>query len=211
MKVNPENFLFYIKKPLFFITEVLDIVITYDTSVSMGYIYLQPSRRYLNFLKENKDDLISYVGNHKCKISFLTDEFILEKLQQLKRSTKIYSHALYDGELNQEYQNDLDQDGYLIGIELSLHPERFSTLLQHAFRCYSLIWNERPMHLYTFEEDDLVFYSRNILYPLHWDRDSYIIVYRDPKNQIGYIRGLLTANEERYPSSYLLQPLFYVK
>lgn len=178
----------------------------------MGFIYLQPPRNYLDFLKENEDDLISYVGNHRCKVSFLTDEFILEKLQQLKRSTKIYSHAFYDGELLHEYENDLDQEEYLIGIELSLHQERFLTLLQQdAFRCYSLTWNETRMHLYTFEEDDAVFYSRNILYPLHWDHDTYIIVYTDPKDRVGYIRGLLTSNEDRYPSSYLLHPLFYVK
>lgn len=178
----------------------------------MGYIYLQPPRNYLNFLKENKDDLISYVGNHKSRVSFLTDEFILEKLQQLKQSTKIYNHALYDGELDHEYQNDLDQDGYLIGIELSLHQERFLTLIQQdAFRCYSLIWNESPMNLYTFEEENLVFNSRNILYPLHWNCDSYLIVYTDPQDQVGYIRGLLTSNTELYPPSYLLQPLFYLK
>ncbi|TCP69252.1 hypothetical protein [Baia soyae] len=178
----------------------------------MGYIYLQKPHNCLKFLRAREDDLISYEGNGEYQIPFLQDEFVLDKLLTLQQSSKIYSHAYRDGEFLHEYQNDLDSEGYVTGIEISLRKECFLTLLQgNSFRCYSFTWNENPMRLFTFEEESIVFNSRNILYPLHWDYDSFLIVDIDPVSKIGHIRGLLTSNEERYPSLYLLQPLFFLK
>ncbi|MDQ0415997.1 hypothetical protein J2Z48_000155 [Croceifilum oryzae] len=188
------------------------MIITCDSSVNMGYIYLQQPRNCLEFIQTREDDLISSIGTRGYQIPLLRDEFVLDKLLKLKQSSKIYTHAHRDGEFHYEYQNDLDSEGYLTGIEISLHKECFLALLQqNSFRCYSFSWNHKQMRLFTFEDENVVFNSLNILYPLHWDHDSFLIVDIDPVSKIGRIRGLLTSNEDRYPTPYLLQPLFFIK
>ncbi|SDY12049.1 hypothetical protein [Thermoactinomyces sp. DSM 45892] len=189
------------------------MIITCDSSVNMGYIYLQKPHNYLKLRREREGDLISYAENLEYhQIPFVQDESVLDKLLHLKQSPKIYSHAYRDGEFFHEYQSDLDSEGYVTGIEISLRKESFLTLLQkNSFRCYSFSWDDNSMRLFTLEEEDIVFNSQNILYPLHWNRDSFLIIDIDPISRMGRIRGLLTSNEDRYPSLYLLQPLFFLK
>lgn len=186
------------------------MIITCDSEVSMGYIYLQPpNHRSVEEYEKMENKLLNYVVPHKLIINQKVDNRIEELLNQMRQSTKTYSKALDEEEIDQEYCNDLDKDSHLIGIEFGFTKEKLISLVNSdSFNSYFIKWKGTDFRLYTLDIADEVFNSNNVIYPLTKEMDSYLIVKIEGRYSVGIIKGLITSREDKYPTDYMLKPLF---
>lgn len=183
------------------------MIVTCDVSCNMGYIYVRTLLMCFNEnSKSNGDQLIDGISlNIPCEnssnIAYLLNKLIL--------SNKTYSQALEDLDIDQEYCNDLDENGYLIAIELNLNEADFNRLIKtNSFRVYEKVWENKDFYLVTFDSEDEVFSEGNIIYPLTKDNDAFVIVKIIGKYNIGLIKGLITSRNDIYPIEYLKEPQF---
>jgi uncharacterized protein YuzE len=186
------------------------MIITCDPSVDMGYIYLQPpTHRSLEVYEEMDKKLLNYVDPKKIIIHQKVENRI-EELNQMKQSTKTYSKALDEGEIDQEFCNDLDKDSHIIGIELAFTKEKLISLVNsNSFNSYLIKWNENDYRFYTLDYEDEFFNCNNVIYPLTKEMDSYLVVKVEKRySNVGIIKALITNREDKYPTDYMLKPLF---
>ncbi|MCY6371593.1 hypothetical protein [Clostridium ganghwense] len=148
--------------------------ITCDVDCNMGYITLMPSRHFGNY----KSNLNQYYKDIDLEIPILKGNHLSKKLENMKLMNKTYKRALYgaDADIDSEYGNDIDNDGYITGIELTLKKNKFIQLIRSkAFRIYEISLNEKNFHLITFDLPDITFNSKNVIYPLTEKNDSYYV------------------------------------
>ena len=131
-----------------------------------------------------------------------------QSLSQMRLATKTYKDAV-DNAFHCEYWNDLDGEGYMIGIELYLTEEMLLPLVAHqAFKLYDIRWRNRDFRVLTLDAYLDVLNKNNIIYPLTSEKDAYIIISIDPVSQVGKIMALISARDDLYPIEYLQKPLF---
>jgi hypothetical protein len=100
------------------------MIITCDSKAKMGYIRLMPfvnsSDLHNSYEKRLVDnDLSKYLDIKFIKIPVSNNFKCEDKLNMMKISEKTYKEVLICGiEFSEEYQNDLDVNGYMKGIEL---------------------------------------------------------------------------------------------
>lgn len=187
------------------------MIITCDSEVNIGYIYLQPpNHREVEEYEKMENKLLNYVDPQKLIIHHKVDNRFKELLNQMSQSTKTYSEALDEEEIDQEYCNDLDNDSHLIGIEFGFTKEKLISLVNsNSFNCYFIKWKGTDFSLYTLDIEDEVFNTNNVIYPLTIEMDSYLIVKVEQSyGNVGIIKGLITSREDKYPTDYMLKPLF---
>ncbi|MBF8982257.1 hypothetical protein IZY60_01765 [Lutibacter sp. B2] len=171
--------------------------ITCEPIVDMGYIYLQKPKKYKYVQSENME--IPILGN---------DLNILERINHLKISKISYANALNKGELGEEFQNDMDEKEYLIGVELTLTKEDFmNNIKEKNYKVYNINWKNKEFTLVTLDKEEEVFSEANILYPANKNKDVFYIVNKGDYG-IGYIKGLLSSRADLYQLEYLSQPDF---
>lgn len=187
------------------------MIITCDATCSMGYIYLQkPTGKLEVYLQPRENGLKAYMDLPTIQIPVLADWEIGKKLEQMTCSPDTYSHALGEN-LDQEYCNDLDDHGYICGVELTLRKEYFLDLIeQGAFTLFTTEWLGKSFRVVTLDRHEEVFAPTNLLYPCTHDLDVWLIVNRKEEYQIGLIKGLITSRDDLYPPDYLASPLFYL-
>jgi hypothetical protein len=126
---------------------------------------------------------------------------------------------------NTEYGNDMDERGYITGIELNLNHERFIELIKNgAFKVIKTDWRDREYHLITFDITDEVFKTENVIYKLTDEGDAFVIVqlvepeklgyqYTDSKDRhpIALFKALISARDDIYPLEYLLRAEFFLQ
>lgn len=183
------------------------MMITCDAYCNMGYIYLQPpSEEVFDYEKEQDNALSKYIDSSEIKIPYETNLNIANLFNKMRLSETVYEMAV-DNHFGEEYYNDLDENGYVSGIELNLTKERFIDFVKNqAFKVIQTEWKGLTYHLITFDYHHKVFESSNIIYPLSNKRDGYLIV--EIRNKIGFIKALLTSRDDLYPKEYLLTPQF---
>ncbi len=183
--------------------------ITCDATDGMGYIYLMPPKQqYYN----SNNHLHKYLEQKNVEIPMARNNEILRRLDRLKISNKTYKNAVYKySDIHMEYCNDMDKDGYIIGIELNLRKEKFIELIANkAFRIFYGDWRGKVVSLLTLDLIDKVFSPDNIIYPLNSKRDAFIIVYMEPKYKVGLVKALITSRNDIYPIDYLKVPDFVI-
>lgn len=194
---------------------------------SMGYIYLMPPTH-----ESDRSDLVSdifdHVSNDKLNIPHITSptEDPSLKLDRMK----VAKHTYYEeaGESYEtEYGNDMDENGYIIGIELEMQPSRLIELVNNqAFSVIDTRWKGKDFHLLTLDMPEKVFDEKNVLYRMSDIEDAFVIAAlpqrtftvidpsghsRTQQDTIIEFRGLLSAREDLYPLKFLLKPDFFLK
>ncbi|WP_025028446.1 hypothetical protein [Caldalkalibacillus mannanilyticus] len=186
------------------------MIITCDAYSHMGYIYLKPPIEGMEYFLSKENHLYEYIGKEDINIPVLDGKNMMSKLDLLSIQPKTYAEALGNEEIDEEYCNDRDSEGYLIGIEMSLSKEQFlSSIHSEAFKCYSIEWRGQECKLYTMDRDEEVFQSGNKVYPLTLRNDAFVIVQVVEKyGNLGLIKGLITHREDIYPVEYMTDPQF---
>lgn len=191
------------------------MIVTCEARTSMGYIHLMPVSNNINIYnlyKEhfNNNDLMKYLDLKLIKIPNTSNFCYADILNKMKISEKTYKEAINDAEeFGEEYQNDLDENGYMEGIELNLSKHRFLNLIQEsAFRIVKHKWHNEDVIILTLEKVESVFDINNIIYPFSNKKDAFAIVHIQGRYQTGLIKGIISSREDLYPVSYLCQPEF---
>ena len=183
------------------------MLITCDNNMQMGYIYLMPSETTSEYTLE-KSDIGLYYDVNSLSIPRIKWLGMGHSLSQMRLATKTYREAV-DNAFHCEYWNDLDGEGYMIGIELYLTEETLLPLVAHqAFKLYDIRWRNRDFRVLTLDAYLDVLNKDNIIYPLTSEKDAYVIIAIDPVSQVGKIMALISARDDLYPIDYLQKPVF---
>lgn len=174
----------------------------------MGYIYLQPpSGNVSEYQDGNK--IANYFKLSEMRIPFVTESGINTRLDKMEMARKTYSEALDEGEVDEEYYNDKDENGYVKGIELNLSKEVFiNSIKQEVYKGYFINWGLKDFILVTLDLHENVFNFNNIIYPLSKNNDVFLIVKVEKKYRTALIKALISARDNLYPVDYLLYPNF---
>jgi hypothetical protein len=175
--------------------------------MQMGYIYLMPNETIAEYTLE-KSDIGLYYDVNSLSIPRIKWLGMGQSLNKMRLATKTYREAV-DNAFHCEYWNDLDNEGYMIGIELYLTEEIFLPLVAHqAFKLYDTHWRKRDFRVLTLDAYHDVLNKNNIIYPLTAEKDAFVIVAIDPLSKVGKIMALISARDDIYPIEYLQKPLF---
>jgi hypothetical protein len=157
----------------------------YGSHPDMGYIYLKPSA-VVTQATEAENEIAEHMNPEKIIIPYITDSNIASSLDQMKIAPITFKDD-YEKGYDTEYGNDMDEQGYINGIELTLDLERFIDLIKNqAFKAIQTEWRNRTFHLVTFDHAENVFNLENVIYKMTEDEDAFVIVQlEDPKN-LGY-------------------------
>lgn len=187
---------------------------------SMGYIYLKPHEEP-HAAKPDHNNLKDHITTDKIKIPYTSDERLEVFLNQM--SLSISSFRTEQGKSYEtEYGNDMDEHGYLTGIELNLSSERFIDLVsQQTIQIIKTSWREKALHLIAFDQMESVLQPYNHIYKLTDAEDTYVIVYLEKPENLGIVtfddkpqlpialfKAFLTTRDDIYPLEYLLKPDF---
>jgi hypothetical protein len=187
----------------------------------MGYIYLKSIGIETHETTKNQNTIHLHISPSNITIPYSSNDTLASSLDQMSISTNTFNMEL-DKSFEIEYGNDIDENGYLIGIELTLTSERFVNLIrQQAFQIIKMQWNNKEFHMVTFDHMEHVLQPLNHIYKLTDAEDAFVIVYLEKPEILGYVtseeqshvpiaqfKALLTARNDIYPLEYLLQPDF---
>lgn len=183
------------------------MLITCDNTMQMGYIYLMPNDTIAEYTLE-KSDIGLYYDVKSLSIPRIKWLGLGQSLSQMRLATKTYRESV-DKTFHCEYWNDLDDEGYMMGIELYLTEERFLPLVAHqAFKLYDIRWRNRDFRVLTLDAYHDVFNKNNVIYSLSIEKDAFVIIAIDPLSKVGKIMALISARDDLYPIDYLQKPLF---
>ncbi|AET69444.1 hypothetical protein Desor_4000 [Desulfosporosinus orientis DSM 765] len=183
------------------------MLITCDNSVQMGYIYLMPNEA-ADECTLDKSDIGLYYDLNSLSIPRIKWLSMGQNLNQMPLATRTYREAV-DKAFYCEYWNDLDNEGYMMGVELYLPEESFVTLVAHqAFKLYDIRWRNCDFRVLTLEAYHDVFNKRNVIYPLTKEKDAFVILGIDPVTKIAKVMALISARDDIYPIDYMRKPLF---
>lgn len=183
------------------------MLITCDNTMQMGYIYLMPNDTTAEYTLE-KSDIGLYYDVKSLSIPRIKWLSLGQSLSQMRLATKTYREAV-DNAFHCEYWNDLDGEGYMMGIELYLTEELLLPLVAHqAFKLYDIRWRNRDFRVLTLDAYHDVFNKINVIYPLSTEKDAFVIIAIDPLSKVGKIMALISARDDLYPIDYLQKPLF---
>ena len=183
------------------------MLITCDGSAQMGYIYLMPGEGNENYTLD-KSEISLFYDLEALSIPRIKWLGMGRLLNQMRLAKSTYREAL-DESFHCEYWNDLDNDGYMIGIELFLAEEVLLSLAAHqAVKLYDIRWRNNDYRVLTLDAHLDVFHKNNIIYPLTPEKDAFVILAIDPESKIGKVMALISARDDLYPPDYLRDPLF---
>ncbi len=194
--------------------------ITCDQSCDMGYIYLQ--KRNKNH-SNNFDNRKLIAANQPIEVL----ENIYLKLNKLNWPDKKYIDAIMDGDFIEEFQNDLDENAYLKGIELQLTEERLDNIIKN-FKIATFEFNNSQYYYLAFDDEDKIFDPQNYVYAFSKKDDAFVVVSRSDKRRyqislgegeesqkslspnIAFIRALIFKEDSPYDIDYLKSLKLYI-
>ncbi|MDO3413040.1 hypothetical protein QWJ34_24970 [Saccharibacillus sp. CPCC 101409] len=199
-----------------------------EDGLGMGYIYLMP-HSYKNGADDPDNEIGERVAAERMVIPYIDDTAAgTDAAAGLDRMIVAEPTLLNDYGIgyDTDFGNDLDANGYMIGIELRLDPDRFVKLIEEkAFRVIRTTWHGRAFNLVALGLPEDVFDERNVLYKMTEAEDVFVIVrlmtpaefgvvYEPapaPSYRLAEFRGLLSARDDLYPPAYLLEPEFILR
>ena len=148
------------------------MLITCDNNMQMGYIYLMPNETTADYNLE-KSDIGLYYDVTSLSIPRIKWLSLGQSLSQMRLSTKTYIEAV-DNAFHCEYWNDLDNEGYMIGIELYLTEERLLPLVAHqAFKLYDIRWRNQDFRVLYLGTAIMTFSIRTMLFIPYPQKDVF--------------------------------------
>lgn len=187
---------------------MIKVIITCEQRHSIGYIYLQkPNSTFPVWEHIGNREIEKYLDGVKPKITVEDDNKEIEKrINGLGVSDKNYLKDL-DRRFLEEYLNDKDQEGYIVGIELNISKEELvQNVNEKVYKIHMIEWQQEKYMLLTLAEENKVFDKSNIIYDANGKKDTYYVV--SIEDDIAYIRGLLTRRLDLYPVEYLKEAHF---
>ncbi|NMO94953.1 hypothetical protein [Paenibacillus lemnae] len=155
----------------------MKITCYYGISGNMGYITLMPRAKDELDIDDNRDnEILQHVTSDKITISYVADTALSAYLDQMVIAPQTFKEANENG-CDTEFGIDMDRDGYITGIELTLPPARFIELIQsQAYKIYQTTWRDREFHLVTLDHAEHVFKPENVIYKMTGKEDAFVIV-----------------------------------
>ncbi|MGF7050197.1 uncharacterized protein YuzE [Paenibacillus sp. DS2015] len=151
----------------------------------MGYIYLKP-QEVEQTVPVSENELFKHMNPKQIIIPYITDINVASYLDKMTVSPNVFK-ADFEIGYDIEYGNDMDEQGYIIGIELTLDHEKFITLIKNqAFRIIQTEWRNKEFHLITFDHLDDVFKPENTIYRLTDEEDAFVIVQLVEPEKLGF-------------------------
>ncbi|MGP3777552.1 hypothetical protein ACTWKD_01825 [Halanaerobium saccharolyticum] len=172
--------------------------ITCDQSCDMGYIYLQ---KFSKHYEDNYDKSRLIASNQPIEV---VDNVYL-KLNKLNWPDKKYTDAIMDGDFIEEFQNDLDDQGYIKGIELQLTESRLEYLIEN-YKIATFEFNDSQYYYIAFAEDDAVFDPQNYVYTFSDKENAFVIVSRSEER-----RFQITLNEDKESKKSLSPKIAFIR
>ncbi|MDP4127011.1 MAG: hypothetical protein Q8912_08720 [Bacillota bacterium] len=183
------------------------MLITCDNSMQMGYIYLMPNETIDEYTLD-KSDIGFFYDIDSLSIPRIKWLGMGKNLSQMRLATKTYREAVNNA-FHCEYWNDLDGEGYMIGIELYLTEEQLLPLVAHqAFKLYDVRWRNRDFRVLTLDAYHDVLNKNNVIYSLTHEKDAFVILSIDSLSKVAKVMALISARDDLYPLDYLQKPLF---
>ncbi|KLU65604.1 MULTISPECIES: hypothetical protein [Desulfosporosinus] len=183
------------------------MLITCDNNMQMGYIYLMPNDTTVEYTLE-ESDIGLYYDLKSLSIPRIKWPGMGQLLNQMRLSVKTYREAV-NNVFHCEYWNDLDGEGYMMGIELYLTEDILLPLVAHqAFKLYDVRWRNQDFRVLTLDAYLDVLNKDNVIYPLTADKDVFVILSIDPLSNVARVMALISGRDDLYPVDYLRQPLF---
>ncbi|WP_155702675.1 hypothetical protein [Paenibacillus psychroresistens] len=185
---------------------------------------MKPPKIQYDEYKLSKNEITKYVDSDQLNIPYITDLEIASYLDKMTFAVNTFK-ADHEERYDTEYGNDMDEQGYIIGIELNLNHERFIELIKNeAFKLIKTVWRNNQYHLITFDHLENVFKQGNIIYKLTDQEDAFVIVqlvepeklgyqYSDSKDRhpIALFKALISARDDIYPPEYLCKEEFFLQ
>jgi hypothetical protein len=201
----------------------MKITCYYDDHSSMGYISLKPIiENQFDEYEWSKNEMAQHVHPDQIAVPYVTDEVVSPFLDRMTIAAHTFEEDYEEG-YDTQYGNDMDDEGYITGIELTLYHDRFIELVKNqVFKVLKVEWQNREYHLITFDYMDNVFKPENVIYKLTDEEDAFVIVQlvepeklgyqytdeNDQKRPVALFKGLISARDDIYPLEYLLKPKF---
>lgn len=194
--------------------------ITRDQSCDMGYIYLQNFRQH----KDDNYDKSRLIASSQ-PIEVIDNIYL--KLNKLNWPDKKYIDALMDGDFIEEFQNDLDQNAYIKGIELELSQERLESIIENH-KLATFEFNGSQFYYISFASDEVVFDPENYIYAFSDKEDAFVIISRSDQRRyqitlgenkesekslspkIAFVRALIFKDGAPYDIDYLKRLKLYI-
>lgn len=201
---------------------MMKITCYYGSYADMGYIYLQPSD-FPTINLESENELAQHINIHQISIPYITDPNIASSLDKMTVAAHTFETD-YENGYDTEYGNDMDDDGYITGIELTLQHERFIDLVKNqAYKVIRTEWRNTEFHLVTLDHWENVFQPSNVIYKMNNQEDAFVIVQLEEPEKLGYhytdekdrqpialFKALISSRNDIYPIDYLLKPEFVI-
>ncbi len=190
----------------------------------MGYITLKPPAVDKE-ATEAENEITEHMNPEKIIIPYITNSNIASSLDQMTVAPSTFK-AEYENGYDTEYGNDMDEQGYINGIELTLNHERFIDLVKNqAIKVIRTEWRNKEFHLVTFDHADNVFKPENVIFKLTDEEDAFVIVQllepeklgyqytneADQKRPIALFEALISAKNDIYPLEYMMKPQFVMR
>lgn len=195
--------------------------ITCDQSCDMGYIYLQ---KFSQHSEDNYDQSRLIASSQPIEVI----NNIYLKLNKLNWPDKIYIDALMDGDFIEEFQNDLDDNAYIKGIELELNKKRLENIIEN-YKLATFEFDNSQFYYIAFVKDTAVFNPQNYVYAFSDKEDAFVIINRsnqrryqitlgekDQKNKkslspkIGFVQAIIFKENSPYDIDYLKKLKLYI-
>jgi len=183
------------------------VLVTCDNSMQMGYIYLMPNETNADYTLD-KSDIGLFYDINVLSIPRIKWLGLGRSLNQMRLAAKTYGESVNKA-FQCEYWNDLDNEGYMIGIELGLTEDQLLPLVAHqAFKLYDTRWRNQDFRVVTLAAHLDVINRNNVIYPLSAEKDAFVVLDVDPSSKFCRVMALISARDDIYPPDYLQQPLF---
>ncbi|NHN34679.1 hypothetical protein [Paenibacillus agricola] len=204
----------------------MKITCYYGDHSDMGYISLKPvSENQFDEYEWSKNEISQHMQPDQITIPYVIDEVVSPFLDRMTIAAHTFEEDYEEG-YDTQFGNDIDEHGYITGIELTLYHDRFIDLVKNqVFKVFKIEWRNREYHLVTFDYANEVFKKENVIYKLTDGEDAFVIVQLVEPEQLGYqytdendqkrpvalFKGLISARDDIYPLEYLLKPQFFIR
>ncbi|MEJ6949423.1 hypothetical protein [Natronospora cellulosivora (SeqCode)] len=188
------------------------MIITCDSSCNMGYFYLMPPAKE-DYRNEDLYDIFE-------KRAIRDGRGLMAKLDKMEFINAPYHETIFDLGLIEDYQNDMTEDDYMLGVELELsYAQLMKRVKGDAFNTYTINWQEDDYYLFTLNNNKKVFDDNNFACPMNDKKDTFLILSKDKKQKLNFlldegsmqkviekivlVEGFITKRTDLYSLEYL--------
>ncbi|MGM0509489.1 MAG: hypothetical protein ACQERZ_10090 [Fusobacteriota bacterium] len=164
--------------------------ITYN-EWDMGYIYLK------NICCRDDDTVFKKI-NYNLK----SDNTLSHQLNKLNWPDKKYVEAR-DGDFIEEFQNDLDNEFYIKGIEFQMKSGELKKMIDN-YQIKSFEFKKNQYYCIYFAPESEIFNHKNYIYAFSEKEDAFAVFGLKEKNsyKIAFFKALIFSEESPYNIDY---------